>query len=356
MASRIEWQKELKTYLPWTASPLIMNAPMGGCAWAPLATAVSQAGGLGFIGSLHEMSQLRTQLTQARDTFKASSTDSIATSPTLPLGVGFLVFLCKLEEVVPVVADFKPAVVWLFAAKGLDDYQVWAEKLREASPQTKVWVQVGNVEAAVRVARTAKPDALCLQGADAGGHGFEAGAGIISLLPEATDTLRREGLGHIVLVASGGIADGRGVAAALALGAAGAVMGTRFLASKEVTVHPIWQEAILEAEDGGQATRRSRIFDQLRGPSIWPEAYDGRSLVMKSFTEYAQGKSLEEIQRLHNEAVNGEDKGFATGGNGRAAIWAGAGVGIVKEVEAAADIVNNVRKETRAIMIGLGNL
>ena len=356
MAAQIEWKQELRSYLPWTTSPLIMNAPMGGFAWASLATSVSQSGGLGFIGSLSDMSQLRTELTQARDTFKASSTDSIATSSTLPLGIGFLVFVCKLEEVAPVVAEFKPAVVWLFAAKELADYQVWAEKLREASPQTKVWVQLGNVGSAVTVARTAKPDALCLQGADAGGHGFEAGSGIISLLPEATDALRREGLGHIPLLASGGIADGRGVAAALALGAAGVVMGTRFLASKEVIIHPRWQEAVLEAEDGGQATKRSKLFDQLRGPNIWPEGYDGRSLIMRSYKDYVQGVSLEEIQRLHNEAVKGEDKGYATGGNGRAAIWAGAGVGIVKEIEAAADIVDKVRTEAKEVLRQLSSL
>ena len=75
--------------------------------------------------------------------------------------------------------------------------------------------------AARHVAGTTKPDVLCIQGADAGGHGFERGAGIISLVPEVFDTLAREGFSHIPLVASGGIVDGRGVAAALTLGALG---------------------------------------------------------------------------------------------------------------------------------------
>ncbi|KAF1979339.1 inosine monophosphate dehydrogenase [Bimuria novae-zelandiae CBS 107.79] len=309
MASQNEWLTALKTYLPWTTSPLVISAPMGGFAWSPLATAVSLAGGLGLIGSLNDM----------------SSNPAITSSLTLPLGVGILAFICKIEDVIPLIAEFKSAVVWLFAASELALYKDWVDALRRASLETKVWIQVGNVEAALHVASSAYPGALCLQGADAGGHGFEKGAGIISLVPEAADALRNEGLGHIPLLASGGIADGRGVAAALALGAAGVV-------------------AILEAEDGGQ----------LRGPNIWPEAYNGRSMVIQSYEDYDNGVSLEEIQRLHNEAVEREDKGFATGRKGRVAIWAGTGAGIVKEVKGAADIVEKVRKEAKEITQGLG--
>lgn len=329
---------------------------MGGFAWAPLATAVSLAGGLGLIGSLNDMSHLRLQLSQARSIFAESSNPAIKDSATLPLGVGILAFICKIDDVVPVIRESKPAVVWLFAATLLDDYKAWVDALRDASPASKIWIQVGNVEAALAVARGARPDAICLQGADAGGHGFEKGAGIISLLPEAADALGREGFGDVPLLASGGIADGRGVAAALALGAAGAVLGTRFLASEEVAIHPVAQAAVLEAEDGGQATKRSKLFDQLKGPNVWPEAYDGRSLVVRSYEDYVNGIGLEEIQRLHNEAVLEDHRGYATGGKGRAAIWAGTGVGIVREVEGAADIVGQVRKQAQDIMGVLGKL
>ncbi|KAF2439802.1 inosine monophosphate dehydrogenase [Karstenula rhodostoma CBS 690.94] len=351
-----QWSRTLSSYLPWTSSPLLISAPMGGFAWAPLATAVSLAGGLGLIGSLNDMSQLSTQLSQARSTFAASSNAAIKASSTLPLGVGILAFICKIEDVVPVIREFKPAVVWLFAAKQLGDYRAWVDALRGASPETRVWIQVGNVEAALYVANHARPDAICLQGADAGGHGFEKGAGVISLVPEAADALRREGFGDVPLLASGGIVDGRGVAAALALGAAGVVMGTRFLASREVTIHPVAQAAVVEAEDGGQVTKRSKLFDQLKGPNVWPEAYDGRSLVVRSYEDYVGGVGLEEIQRLHNEAVLQDHKGYATGRKGRAAIWAGTGVGIVREVEGAADIIEKVRREAKRIMSGLGKL
>jgi nitronate monooxygenase len=128
------------------------------------------------------------------------------------------------------------------------------------------------------------------------------------------------------------------------------VLGTRFLAAKETIVHPKYQAAVLEAQDGGQVTTRSKLFDQLRGPNIWPELYDGRSLVVQSHKDFTDGVSLEEIQKSHNEAVGGEDRGFNTGLRGRAAIWAGTGVGLVKEVKDAAEIVKAVQAEAKEIL------
>jgi nitronate monooxygenase len=340
----------LKEQLPWTSSPLIVNAPMAGFAGGNLALAVTLAGGLGMIGGVFNMDDVRKELQIAAEAFKANPVPSA--SGALPIGVGFLPFVLKLDDVLPVIEEYKPAVVWLFGAKSLDDYAEWVSSMRKVSPESKIWIQLGSVAAALHVAKTAQPDVLCLQGADAGGHGFEKGASIVSLLPEASDTLAREGFSHIPLVASGGIADGRGVAAALALGAQGVVMGTRFLASKEINVHPVYQDALLEAQDGGQVTTRSKLFDQLRGPNIWPELYDGRGLVAQSHKDYADGMSLEWIQRLHNEAVSGEDRGFKTGLQGRAAIWAGTGVGLVKEVQSAKDILESVREQAMCIWSG----
>jgi nitronate monooxygenase len=305
------------------------------------------------VGGLFNMDDVRKELNIVLDAFKTNPVPS-ATS-TLPVGVGFLPFVLKLADVLPVIEEFKPAVVWLFAAKSLDDYAEWASALRKVSPESKIWVQVGSVAAALHVAESAQPDVLCLQGADAGGHGFEKGAGIISLLPEASDALAKAGFSHIPLVASGGIADGRGVAAALALGAQGVVMGTRFLAASETKVNPVYQAAVLEAQDGGQVTTRSRLFDQLRGPNIWPELYNGRGLVAQSHKDQENGMGLEEIQRLHNEAVE-KGEGFKTGLQGRAAIWTGTGVGLVKEVESAKTIVNDVRREARDVIGSLAKL
>jgi nitronate monooxygenase len=344
----------LKEQLPWTSSPLIVNAPMAGFAGGRLASAVTLAGGLGMIGSLMNMEDVRKELRIAVEAFK--NNPALSASRTLPIGIGFLPFVLKLEDVLPVFEDFKPCVVWLFVPKSLDDHTEWVSAIRKASPDSKIWIQLGSVTAALHVAKIARPDVLCLQGTDAGGHGFEKGASIVSLLPEASDALAAEGFSHIPLVASGGIADGRGVAAALTLGAEGVVMGTRFLASKEVNVHPVYQAALLEAQDGGQVTTRSKLFDQLRGPNIWPELYDGRGLVAQSHRDFANGMSLEEIQRLHNDAAAGEDKGFKTGLQGRAAIWAGTSVGLVKEVQSAEEIVQTVRQEAKDILVRMAKL
>jgi len=342
-----------KSYLPWTTTPLIVSAPMAAppaSAGPALATAVTEAGGLGLIGGRFSMEILRTQLEEANKSLKASTNPLIASSKLLPIGVGFLTFVLKLDDVLPLIAEFRPVVVWLFVAKDLDGYKEWADAIRDVSPESRIWVQTGGVAAALHIAKTARPDALCIQGADAGGHGFEKGAGIISLLPETVDAFQREGLSHIPLLASGGIMDGRGVAAALTLGASGVVMGTRFLGSKEIEIHPRYQAAVLEARDGGQVTARSHLFDELSGPNMWPEAYDGRSLAVQSYKDQRDGVHLEEIQRLHNDAVKGEDEGFATELKGRAAIWAGTGVGLVSKVEGAGDIVEHVRRETKEVV------
>jgi nitronate monooxygenase len=333
----------LNETIPWASSPLIINAPMADNAGGALASAVTLAGGFGMIGTKFKVEKARSELEIARKIFASHA--PLSTANTLPVGIGFLPIINKLEDAIPVIAEFRPAVVWLFGAPKLAHYATWTEAVRTASPDSKVWIQLGSVAAAVQVGKQAKPDALCLQGADAGGHGFVKGASIVSLVPEATDVLEREGMGDIPLLASGGIVDGRGVAAALALGAQGVVMGTRFLAAEEVLLHPAYQAAILEAQDGGQVTRRSKLFDQLYGPNIWPEEYDGRSLVTRSYRDFLDGVSLEEIQKLHSEAIQDEDEGFATGLEGRAAIWAGTGVGLVSKKECAANIVKSVREE-----------
>jgi nitronate monooxygenase len=315
---------------------------MGGSATAPLAIAVTRAGGLGQIGSTNDLSALDADITSAANELERTP------EGLLPIGVGFLPFLVDIDEAVAVIGKHRPAVVWLFAAKKVDDYAVWAKRAREASPGSMVWVQVGSVKDAVRVAREAKPDVLVTQGADAGGHGLAKSAGLVSLLPEVRDTLDREGLlDDVAVVGSGGIVDGRGAAAAFALGAEGVVMGTRFLSASETALHPNWRAEVLRARDGGQGTVKSMLFDELRGPSIWPEGYDGRGLVNASSGDFDRGIGIDEVRRLFAEASQEEDGGFGAGGKGRAAMWAGTGVGLITKEQSAAEIVEEVRDGAR---------
>ncbi|KIW86714.1 uncharacterized protein Z519_12700 [Cladophialophora bantiana CBS 173.52] len=333
----------LRSQLPWTSSPLIVNAPMGGFAGGDLASAVTKSGGLGMIGAIMP-DDLEKELDVAADELKALT----GQGHMLPIGVGLLPFVVKPESVLPILRKHQPAVIWLFAAKELDDYTSWSTEIRKSCPNSRIWIQVGSVSAAVKIAKSAKPDALIMQGADAGGHGFERGASIISLLPEVADVLEAKGLGGIPLLASGGIADARGAAAAFALGASGVVIGTRFLAAKETKVPPGYRELVLAAKDGAQSTVRSKLFDNVKGPNIWPDAYDGRSLVTESYSDHVRGVDIKEIREKHNEAVTGEDGGF--GKTNRANVWAGAGVGLVNRLQNAADIVEEVRKGISLIL------
>ena len=327
----------LNTKLPWTTSPLIVNAPMAGFAGSKLAVAVSKAGGLGQIGVDNNMKKLEQQLSEVAEAFDGQG----KTSQTLPIGVGLLTFILEIEQPLSILKKYKPAVIWLFASKQLSDYATWTTRLRSACPQSQIWVQLGSVAGALELAEICRPDALIMQGADAGGHGFEKGAGIISLLPEAADTLSKNGYGDIPLLASGGIVDGRGAAAALSLGAQGVVLGTRFLAAQETDVHPRYQEAVIAATDGGQTTVRAKLFDNLRGPNIWPVEYDGRGLRTRSHADHEGGVSIDEIRRLHSDALKEKDLGW--GETNRATIWAGTGVGLVQRVQPAAEIVEEVR-------------
>ncbi|CAM6108359.1 unnamed protein product [Calypogeia fissa] len=338
----------LQSSYPWTTTPFIVSAPMGGFANSALAIAVTQAKGLGFLGSISDMVTLSSELEETSKTLL--STQVPERNTTLPIGVGFLTFAFPLEDAIAVVEKFRPAAVWLFAAHELEDYATWAQRMRDVSPVSQIWIQIGSVAGALKVAKLAKPDVIVMQGLDAGGHGWEKGAGVISLIPEAKDVLEENGFGHIHLVAAGGIVDGRGVAAALALGAECVVLGTRFLSAPEITLpHIGYREAVLNASDGGQNTVRSKIFDQLRGPSVWPVLFDGRGVVTESYKDYVNGVEVEEIRRRHAEAVKGEDAGFRPG-NARSTIWAGTGVGLVKEVKGAKEIVEEVREGARVAM------
>ncbi|KAF2086199.1 NPD-domain-containing protein [Saccharata proteae CBS 121410] len=337
-----------QTY-PWTSQPLIANGPMAGFAGPELATAITKAGGLGFIGAGYDLAPLPSQFKQAKATL--STHPSSQNGSKLSIGIGFLCFACSLDDAVAVVKEHQPVAVWLYATKQLSDYGTWANAMRNVS-DAKIWVQTGSVADAVKISEICRPDTLVVQGSDAGGHGLEKGAGVIALLPETADAMSAAGMGDVPLMTAGGIVDGRGVAAALVLGAAGVVMGTRFLASSEIT-NSAYQKVVLAGKDGGQNTTRSKIFDELRsGGNPWPVEYDGRGLVNASVEDFRKGMSLEENRRLFGEAANGRDGGLGEERR-RVTVWAGTGVGLVNEVKPAGEIVAEVRSEAVKVIEGM---
>ncbi|KAH8755372.1 hypothetical protein F5883DRAFT_571171 [Diaporthe sp. PMI_573] len=349
-----EEQNALKKALPWLRLPVIANAPMSGPATSRLAVAVTRAGGLGQIGFTGDPRLLDEELqladTQLQDIIHQNTQDGLA--HILPIGVGIIVIGADIDEWLPVISKHSPAVIWLSFGSSAE-FNTWVIRIRDASPNTKIWIQVGGVAAAVEAAQVCHPDALVLQGVDAGGHGHANGASIISLVPEVSDALDRLGISGVALIAAGGITDGRSTAAALALGAAGVVMGTRFLGAREAQLSPRIRDAILRASDGGQSTVRSRVFDEMWGPSAWPQIYDGRCLRNQMYEDVSGGMGMSEARvRLHRMLRTCSSQKLSI--QDTASIWAGTGVGMVTEIEKAAAIVEHVHSDSIRIIGKLG--
>ena len=314
---------------------------------AKLALSVSAAGGFGFLSAGFDLSPLANDLAEAAS---IHSSNPIPNAPEglLPIGVGFQNWGSDLNLAVSALSAHPVAAVWFFAPGQLSDLIPWTKKIREVTRmRTKVWIQVGTVAEALEVAKTSKPDVLVIQGADSGGHGLAQRAGIITLLPEVSDTLAAEGT-SIPLIAAGGIMDGRGAAAALALGADGICLGTRILASEEAVIAKGYQKEILRVGDGGVSTVATVVYDLVRGIKGWPIAYIGRGVTNRSYLDSIAGMDDDKNQLLYKEAMKMGDAGW--GPKGRMTTYAGTGVGLVKEIKSAKDIVEEVRSDAVRIL------
>ncbi|KAF5868497.1 putative 2-nitropropane dioxygenase protein [Botrytis fragariae] len=343
---QIARRRMLETF-PWIKYPLVVSAPMLGAATPALATNVSLAGGIGFLAGGNDGADLHQKLTMTRSLFKVASRKlpQLETFDRLPIGIGFQNWGCKINVAVEATKQHKPSAVWLYAPKRTGDLKEWAQELRSVSDgKVSIWVQVGTVKEALDVVDTTRPDVLVIQGSNAGGHGLARSASIISLLPEVADALedRKSEINSIPLLAAGGIMDGRGVAAAMCLGATGAVMGTRFLAAEEAGIPQGWQRELVKAVDGGVSTRRSTLCDRLKTTVGWPTQYDGRALLNKGHEDERAGMTDEENVRLYKEELRNGDK--AWGSHGRMVAYSGTGVGLIKSVMPAEKIIQQTRK------------
>jgi nitronate monooxygenase len=335
-------------------APFIVAAPMRVMSGPELALAVSRAGGLGFIGPGVKPDDTSNDLAQARKLWNAAPTAPFSTpvpGAVLPVGVGFQLWNGDLSTAIRAVREHRPCAVWLFAPRnGQVELDEWSDALREASPGIQVWVQIGTLQESLAIANSpSRPDVLVVQAADAGGHGtVEGSAGLVTLLPEVSDAVNGS---NMSLFAAGGISDGRGVAAALALGAEGVALGTRFLASNEARISKGYQQEIVRATDGAKHTVRTTLYNQLRGTNGWPQQYSPRGIVNESWHDHHAGVPFNELKKLHDEALQAGDSGW--GPEGRLATYAGAAVGLVHSVEAAGAIVTRLRKETCEIVSSL---
>ena len=314
-----------------------------------LAVAVSRAGGLGFLGpgvktqdmivDLEEASMLINKARNSSSVFNAS----LSKSSLLPVGVGFQIWGDDVNAAVASIERFKPCAAWLYAPReGPEEFEDWSRRIRRASPQTQIWIQIGTLgEAKQLLTNSEEPDVVVVQGAESGGHGrVKDGMGLMTLFPEVADAMANS---QVPLLAAGGIADGRGVAAALCLGASGAVMGTRFLAASEARISRGYQNEILRASDGAVTTTRTLLYNHLRGTFGWPAEYSPRTIVNKSFVEQQAGSPFGDLKRRHDEALKMGGSGWGPGG--RLATYAGASVGLIHEVKDAGDIIQEAQED-----------
>jgi len=299
----------------------ILNASMAGTATGELAAAVSEAGGFGMIGGTTPKGApwLREQIRIARSL------------TSRPFGVGFISSFPDTADLAQVALDEGVmAINHSFA-----DPTPFVASTHAAG--AKLFVQVQTLRQAITAAR-AGADVIISQGGEAGGH---AGAiGTFALLPAVVDAVA-----PIPVVAAGGIADGRGLAAALLLGAQGAWMGTRFVASHEWG-GPSWeQEAVLAAESDD--TVQTRLYD-LIGERPFPAGIPDRML-RNAFIE--RWNSRESEIPAHREALRAEvEAGQARADLSVVGVSAGVSAGLVASVQPAGEIVRDIVREAENLL------
>jgi nitronate monooxygenase len=284
----------------------IASAPMGGTAGGALAAAVSHGGGLGMVGG-GDREWLTRELPIAADAGKA-------------WGVGFLCWSASVDEV-ELALEFRPAAVML----SFGDPSPFADRVRAAG--AAVIVQVTDVDEA-RQALDLGADVIVAQGTESGGHGARDGMSTLPFVPLVVDLA-----GPVPVLAAGGMADGRGVAAALALGAAGALIGTRFQATAESLVDPVIARQIVAGR--GQDTERNSVLDIARG-SRWPSRYTARTLPHPYLDQW---RDREPELAADPESRRAYRADLARGALPPLPVWAGEGVSLVTDIPPAAELV-----------------
>ncbi|MUM17017.1 nitronate monooxygenase [Mycobacterium sp. CBMA271] len=309
------------THLFGIEHPIVL-APMDYVADARLAAAVGSAGGLGLLGGGYtDEAWIRQQFDRTTD----------------PVGCGFITWTLRgNEHVLDYVLDQHPKAIFL----SFGDPAPYAPRIRAAG--VPLICQVHNLEQATRAIEVGA-DVIVSQGGEAGGHGVGQRS-TFTLVPEVVD-LAAGAAPHVVVLAAGGVTDGRGLAAALALGADGVLVGTRFWAAHEAAISPAAQRRALRAS--GDDTIRQHVYDIVREKN-WPGDYSGRVLhndfVRKWHDREAQlVQRLAEAQADYEAAVEAEDYAVAN-------VIIGEGIGQIERIESAADIVRSMVTQAAAIL------
>ena len=301
----------------------IVSAPMDVVSTAQLATAVSRAGGLGLIGGGYgDQDWLRRELTAAAGT---------------RVGCGFITWSIDAGSI-DLALSHQPAAVFL----SFGDAGPYVERIHRAG--VPLICQVHDL-AGVAEALQIGADVVCVQGGEAGGHG-KGTRSTFTLVPEAADLIAAQ-RPDVLLLAAGGVADGRSVAAALALGADAVMAGTRFWATRQAAVSRAAHARALAID--GDATRRTGVYDVVRGKN-WPPVYTGRVLA-NDFVARWHGHETELVEHLdaaraeYTHAVEADDVDLAN-------LIVGEAVGQIHAIEDAGDVVRNMAAQAESILTG----
>jgi nitronate monooxygenase len=297
----------------------ILLAPMGSVSGGLLAASVSNAGGLGLIGGGYGKADwLRREL-------------SIADSNAVRgWGVGLITWSLK-EEILDLVLKHRPVAIML----SFGDPRPWGPKIKTAG--AKLICQVQDL-AGARQALAAGADILVAQGTEAGGHGGQRAT--FPLVPAVADLSP-----DVITLAAGGIADGRGLAAALMLGAEGALIGTRFYAATEALASPAAKARIAAAN--GDDTVRTRVFDIVRNLD-WPADYSGRALINRFLRKWhgAENVLADSLDRAAADFLSAQrDEDFDS-----AMVWAGECVDLIGEVKGAESILTGITMQAEQLL------
>jgi nitronate monooxygenase len=302
----------------------IISAPMAFAAGGKLAAAVTAAGGLGLIGGGYgDAEWLEREFAEARNT---------------RVGCGFITWsLAKRPMLLELVLAHSPAAVMLSFGSPVP----FAPRIKGAG--AKLICQVQNMEH-VRAAVDVGADIIVAQGAEAGGHGLVRAT--FTLVPEIADYLAKT-TPATVLVAAGGVADGRGLAAALMLGADGVLIGSRFWASAEALVHTAFQNAAIDAD--GDATTRTTVVDIVR-KADWPKPFTAR--VMKTrFVNKWHGREAELVEpTLIEREMNRYVTAMQSGDPDNTGVWVGEATGLIHDVRPAADLLLEIAEDAEHLL------